>query len=307
MRAVVMTGYGGLDVLSVANVPDPKAGLNEVVVDIHAASVNAADCKVRAGVVNYSEISFPHILGRDFSGVVCATGEGADMRVGEEVFGVCLRGTDGGYAEKIAIPAAIVARKPPKLDHSGATALALTGITAIYGLEDVAKLRPGQHILIQGGAGGVASFAIQLAKYLGAIVTTTASACNHDYVLSLGADQVIDYHRTDFAAAGQIYDVVYDTVGGEVQRRSAAAVKPGGALVFCAPGPETESPSRTDIAILNPVVRRDRAHLDRVSELVATGALRPPSITRFPLADVIEAHRISETRHLRGKLVLAVR
>lgn len=307
MRAVLMTGYGGLDVLRVGNVPDPTAGPNEVVVDIHAASVNAADCKVRAGVTKYSDMSFPHILGRDFSGVVSGTGEGADMQVGEEVFGVCLRGTDGGYAEKIAISAAIVARKPAELDHADAAALAMTGITAIYGIEEVAKLRPGQHILIQGGAGGVAGFAIQLAKHIGAIVTTTASAPNHDYVLSLGADHVIDYHRTDFTRTGQIYDVVYDTVGGTTQRPSAAVVKPGGKLVFCAPGPEAESPSRDDIAVLNPVVTRDRAHLDRISELLVVGAVRPPNITRFPLEDVTEAHRISETRHLQGKLILAVR
>jgi NADPH:quinone reductase-like Zn-dependent oxidoreductase len=307
MRAVLMMGIGGLDVLRVGEVADPKAGPGEVVVDIRAASVNGADAKVRAGLTKYEHISFPHILGRDFSGVVSAAGECADLEVGEHVFGVCVRGTDGGYAEKIAIASSILARKPPALDHAEAAALALTGLTAIYGLEDVGQLRPGQEILVQGGAGGVGSFAVQLAKHLGAVVTATASARNHDYVKSLGADGVIDYRQSDFTALGERYDVVYDTVGGDVQRRSAAVLKPGGRLIYCAPGPETKSPSRSDIEIVNPAVVRDRGHLDRISDLVAAGAIRLPTITRFPLEGAIEAQRISETRHLQGKLVLEMR
>lgn len=307
MRAVLMMGYGGLDVLRVADVPDPTAGPGEVVVDIRAASVNSADCKVRSGATLYDNIAFPHILGRDFSGVISAAGEGSDLRVGQDVFGVAVRGVDGGQAEKIAIAAALVADKPAELDYAEAAALALTGITAIYAIEDVAHLEPNQQILIQGGAGGVASFAIQLAKHHGAIVTTTASSQNHDYVRSLGADEVIDYHRTDFTTLSERFDVVYDTVGGEVQRRSAAVVKSGGKLVYCAPGPEGTSPSRDDIEVLNPQVRRDRTHLDRITELVAIGAIRPPALTRFPLDQVVEAHRISESRHLQGKLVLEMR
>lgn len=307
MRAALMVGYGGLDVLRVAEVPDPTARPGEVVVDIHAASINAADAKVRAGETRYDDIVFPHILGRDFSGVVSAAGEGADLQVGQEVFGVCVRGVDGGQAEKIAIAAAIVARKPAAIDHAEAAALSLTGITAIYAIEDVAQLKAGQRILIQGGAGGVGSFAIQLAKHLGAIVTTTASAQNHEYVRSLGADEVIDYNITDFTTVGQQYDVVYDTVGGEVQRRSAAVVKPGGKLVYCAPGPEGTSPSRNDIEVLCPAVVRDRGHLDRISELLEIGAVRPPTLTRFPLDQIVEAQRISEGRHLQGKLVLEMR
>ncbi|MBM9465943.1 NADP-dependent oxidoreductase [Nakamurella leprariae] len=307
MRAVLMSGYGGTEVLQVAEVPDPIAGAGEVVVDIHAASVNAADAKVRAGVTVYDDMSFPHILGRDFSGVVSTVGDGADLRPGDEVFGVCLRGTDGGYAERIVIPAAIVARKPTGIDHTGAAALALAGVTAIYGLEDAGELHRGQHVLIQGGAGGVAGFAIQLAKFLGAEVTTTCSANNADYVTQLGADHVIDYHRTDFTTLGARFDLVYDTVGGEVQRRSATVVRPGGRLVYCAPGPEGRSPSRDDIGVIHPEVRRDRAHLDRVTELVTTGAVRLPTITSFPLDQVADAHRLSESRHLQGKLVLRMR
>jgi NADPH:quinone reductase-like Zn-dependent oxidoreductase len=159
--------------------PDPVAGAGEVVVDIHAASVNAADYKVRLGSYN-SKLKFPYILGRDFSGVVAKRGKGVtDLAVGDEVFGVCDAGIEGCYAEKVAIKAAIIAKKPDLLTHAQAAAMALTSLTAIWALEDTAQLKAGETILIQGGAGGVAGFAIQLAKHIGARVITTASPSNH--------------------------------------------------------------------------------------------------------------------------------
>ena len=154
-------------------------------------------CGWEAGRSNLSR--FPHILGRDFSGVVSAVGPGVtDLAVGDAVFGVCDQGIEGAYAEKIAIKAAIIAKKPDRLGHAEAAAMALTSLTALWALEDTAQLKAGETILIQGGAGGVAGFGIQLAKHLGATVITTASASNHDYVRGLGADRVIDYNAEDF-------------------------------------------------------------------------------------------------------------
>jgi NADPH:quinone reductase-like Zn-dependent oxidoreductase len=194
MKAMLLTGHGGPEMLRNGDAPDPMPALDEIVVDVHADSVNAADYKVRMGGRGYN-LRFPHILGRDFSGVVAKTGEGvADFAVGDPVFGVLDAGVEGAYAEKLAIRAAIVARKPDRLSHLQAAAMALTGITAIWAIEDTAQLRAGETILIQGGAGGVAGFAIQLAKYLGATVVTTTSAANVDYVHSLGADRVVDYN-----------------------------------------------------------------------------------------------------------------
>jgi len=185
--------------------------------------------------------------------------------------------------------------------------LALTGLTALWAVEDTAKLKRGETILIQGGAGGVASVAIQLAKHLGATVVTTASRANHDYVRGLGADRVIDYATQDFTTAAPPCDVVFDTVGGDVQTRSYKVLKPGGRLVWIAAGPPGAKPPRQDVETLRPDVRRDRAHLERLLQLVAAGAIRPPAITRYKLADVVQAHRISDSRHLQGKLVLQVR
>jgi NADPH:quinone reductase-like Zn-dependent oxidoreductase len=307
MKAILLTGHGGPEKLVYGDAPDPVAGPDEVVVDIHAASVNAADYKVRLGSYD-SKLKFPYILGRDFSGTVAARGAAVgDLAVGDAVFGVCDAGIEGAYAEKIAIKAAIIAKKPDRLGHAEAAAMALTSLTAIWALEDTAKLKAGETILIQGGAGGVAGFAIQLAKHIGATIVTTTSARNADYVRQLGADRVIDYNKEDFTTAAGACDVVFDTVGGDVQVRSYAVLKPGGRLVFIAPTPAGFTPSRKDVAVLRPRVARDRAHLERMIELLDAGAVWPPAITRYKLADAAEAHRVSEGRHLQGKLVLMVR
>jgi NADPH:quinone reductase-like Zn-dependent oxidoreductase len=306
MKAAYIQKFGGPEVLQYGDLPDPSAGPGQIVVDTVAASINGADWKVRAG--GYDQATFPLILGRDFSGVVGALGAGvADLRVGDEVFGVLEGGRDGTYAEKIAVGAAIVAKKPSALSHVDAAALALTGLTALVAVEDTLKLKSGETILIQGGAGGVASFAIQLAKHLGARVITTASAANRDYVRGLGADEVIDYNTTDFSKVVSNADAVFDTVGGDVALRSFAVLKPGGRAAFIASGAQAPKPDRSDVKSLRPAVGRDRAHLERIAELYRAGAVRPPPVTLYNLADAAKALRVSESRHLKGKLVLKVR
>jgi NADPH:quinone reductase-like Zn-dependent oxidoreductase len=307
MKAAFIEQHGGPEVLKFGEMPDPVAGSGEVVVDIVAASVNGADWKVREG--KSGQLSrFPYILGRDFAGVVAAVGNGVkDLHIGDDVFGVCDVGQEGAYAEKIAIKAAIVARKPDHLSHVDAAALALAGLTAISTVEDTLQLKAGETILIQGGAGGVASFAIQLAKHLGARVITTASAANHDYLRQIGADEIIDYNAVDFAKVVTDCDAVFDTVGGDVALRSFAVLKPGGRAAFIASGAQAPKPDRSDVVALRPSVGRDRPHLERIVALVANGAVRPPEVTRYELSDAVAAHRLSESRHFRGKLVFLVR
>ena len=307
MKAVYIERHGGPEELKLGDLPDPVAGRGEVVVDIHAASVNGADWKVRSGQ-SYRQTQFPHVLGRDFSGVVSGLGEGvADFRVGDAVFGVCEADREGAYAEKIAVKSVIVASKPASISHVDAANLALTGLTALVAVEDTLKLKAGETILIQGGAGGVAAFAIQLAKRIGARVTTTASAANHAYVRGLGADAIIDYNAQDFTKAVSGCDAVFDTVGGDVAQRSFAVLKPGGRAAFIASGPQAPKSPRDDVTSLRPNVTRDRPHLERIVALVGSGAIRHPEVTLFPLAEAAAAHRVSEGRHFRGKLVLTVR
>jgi len=307
MKAAFIERHGGPDVLKFGDMPDPVAAAGEIVVDIVAASVNGADWKVREG--KSGQLSrFPYILGRDFSGVVSAAGAGVtDLRVGDEVFAVCDVGQEGAYAEKIAIKAPIVAKKPGQLSHVDAAALALAGLTAICTVEDTLKLKAGETILIQGGAGGVASFAIQLAKHLGARVITTASAPNHDYLRKIGADEIIDYNAMDFTRVVKDCDAVFDTVGGDVAQRSFSVLKPGGRAAFIASGPQAPKPDRGDVVALRPNVGRDRPHLERIVALVAQGAVRPPEVTRYRLSEAVAAHRLSESRHFRGKLIFLVR
>ena len=308
MKAIIMDRHGGLDVLRYGDMPDPVADAGEVVVDIHAASINAADVKVREGSSHGTVPKFPHVLGRDFSGVVGSLGAGVtDFKVGDEVFGVLAARREGTYAEKVAEKAAILCRKPGNLSHVEAAALALTGLTALVSIEDTIKLRRGETILIQGGAGGVAGYAIQLAKHIGARVITTASTENHAYVKSLGADQVIDYKNEDFTKIVKDVDAVFETVGGEVTTRSFAVVKSGGRIASIGSGPTAPPSPRADVQSLRPAVGRDRPHLERIVHLHATGAVRVPETRVFPLREAVEAQRISEGRHLRGKLVLTMR
>jgi NADPH:quinone reductase-like Zn-dependent oxidoreductase len=174
-------------------------------------------------------------------------------------------------------------------------------------VEDTLKLRSGGTILIQGGAGGVASFAIQLAKHLGAYVVTTAGAANLTYVRDIGADEVIDYRATDFGKVVNNCDAVFDTVGGDVALRSFAVLKPGGRAAFIASGAKPRKPDRSDVTALRPTVGRDQAHLDRIAEFYQAGAVRPPHVTLYSLSEAVEALRVSEARHLKGKLVFKVR
>ena len=307
MKAAFFMKTGGPEVLQYGEVPDPVACPGQVLVDVHAASVNGADWKVRAG--SYAPITrFPYVPGRDFSGMVAALGAGVtDFKAGDPVFGVVEQVADGCYAEKLAIRSAIVARKPEALSHVEAAALALIGLTALVSVEDTLKLKRGETILVQGGAGGVASFAIQLAKHIGARVITTASPANHDYLRKLGADQIIDYTREDFTKVVSGCDAVFDTVGGDVANLSFAVLQPGGRAAFIGSGASAPISPRSDVASLRPKVGRDRAHLERIVALVAAGAVRVPETRIYPLSEAAAAHRVSEGRHLRGKLVFKVR
>jgi NADPH:quinone reductase-like Zn-dependent oxidoreductase len=306
MKAAYFMKHGGPEVMQYGEVADPVAGPGQILIDVHAASVNGADWKVRAG--SYAPITqFPYIPGRDFSGIVAVLGTGvSEFAIGDAVFGVCEAPQEAAYAEKVAIRSAIVARKPDSISHTDCAAVALIGLTALCSVEDTLKLKAGETILIQGGAGGVASFAVQVAKHIGARVITTASKVNHDYLRRLGADQVIDYNAEDFTKVVSGCDAVFDTVGGDVTQRSFAVLRPGGRAAFIGSGQTAPVSPRPDVTSLRPKVGRDRAHLERIVALVTSGAVRVPEIKIYALSDAAAAHKVSEGRHLRGKLVFKV-
>ncbi|MHC8509715.1 MAG: NADP-dependent oxidoreductase [Rhodospirillales bacterium] len=307
MKAAVITANGGPEVFDHRTMPDPVPAPGEVLIDVVNASVNGADWKVRTGQID-PITAFPYILGRDFSGRVAGLGEGATgFSEGDAVFGVCDRGREGAYAEKLVIKADLLCAKPDWLSFEHAAAVALTGLTALVSVEDSIKLKPGETILIEGGAGGVGGFAVQLAKHIGATVLTTCSTKNLGYVRGLGADRVIDYTAEDVEAAAKGADAVFDTVGGEAAARAYKVLRPGGRAAFIASGLQAPPTPSDAVTGLRPLVRRDRPHLERILALLKSGAVTAPEITLYDLKDAAEAHRVSESRRLRGKLVFRAR
>ena len=309
MKAVQIDKFGGPEVLQVRDIPVPDPGPGDTLIDIYSATVNPADWKSRnGGYTKPAEGFFPHTLGRDFSGVVRALGDAAEgLQVGDQVYGVTPQGADGAYAEVICIAADLVGLKPTAVDHDQAAALSLTTLTAMIALEDTAHLGSGQKLLVQGGAGGVGSIAIQLGNQLGADVITTASPGNHDYVKSLGAHKVIDYNTIDFTEVLSDIDVVFDTVGGEVHGRSYSVLKPGGKVVWIGGQPQGFTAPRDDVEILRPDVQRSRHYMDRISDYITGGVLKTPEMQFMGLDDIRAAHELSATGHVRGKIVLKVR
>lgn len=307
MKAIAIEKYGGPEVLKPMDVPRPVLRSDDVLVEVHATSVNPVDWKVRRGLMKERmPYEFPLVLGWDVSGVVKEAGpEARTLRPGDAVYGRSDITRNGAYAEFIAVRENLLAPKPRELNHEEAAALPLAGQTALQVLE-TAGLRSGQKILIHGGAGGVGSLAIQMAKAMGAQVTATAGAGNRDFVKSLGAE-FIDYQSEDFTGRLSDLDVVFDTVGGETLKRSPAVLKSGGIVVSIVEKPDSarisDQGKRSAYVFLEP----DRRKLDEITKLIQRGALRPTISAVLPLEEARRAHEMSEGRHVRGKLVLRVR
>lgn len=303
MMAVTLPRLGGPEVLRIEKVPAPTSAAGKIIVDIRAASVNPVDWKVRSGKFPM-KLQFPHILGRDFSGVVSDVGEGVNFAIGDAVFGVTPRGIEGAYAEKISISSHLITLKPDVLTHAQAAAISLAGITALVAIEDTLKVTRNEKVLIQGGAGGVGSMAVQIARHLGAKVVATASERNHAYLRALGAKQVIDYNHESVPENLGDCDAVLDTIGGYTVADSFAALKPDGRAAFICGGPTAPEPLRVGITSLRPVVERSHTLMQRLADYSESGAIRAPALTIFPMREVQRAHELSQAGHVRGKIVL---
>jgi len=310
MKALVHDDYCGLDGLRLDTLPDPTPGPDDVLIEVHAAGINPIDWKVRAGHMRARfDLAFPDVPGRDVSGVVIGTGENVtDLKNGDAVFGVCPPNRWGSHAELVTAEAAILGIKPSGISHLEAASIALVGCTALSALEKTVTIDAGMRVLIHAGAGGVGAFSIQYCKSRGATVYATCSGRNTDYVLGLGADEAIDYTLGDFAEGLSDLDVVYDTMGGDTHVRSRAILKSGGMLVClnAAPVPD-DAPARDDITIDTPLVTYDRQDNERLAELIVTRAVQPSVGTVFFFSDAMDAYRLSETGHARGKVVLRMK
>ncbi len=306
MKAVRVLKYGGPEQLRVENVPIPPAGPGEVLVRVRATSVNPFDYKLASGA--YKEampMPMPYSPGGDFAGVVEAVGEGVtNVRKGEAVFG---NSPYGAYAQFVVAPAGGVAGKPAALSDVEAASVPVAGQTAWQGLFDHGQLAAGQTVLIHAAAGGVGSFAVQLAHWKGARVLATASAANADYLRSLGADGAIDYRATRFETVARDVDVVLDLVGGETQSRSVAVLKGGGHLISTTSPPSDlvkAEAAKRGIQAQMMVMQASTANLQKLAELLEAGKIRTVVAKTYPLADASRAWSEAMAGHTRGKVVL---
>ncbi|MBI3345301.1 MAG: NADP-dependent oxidoreductase [Gammaproteobacteria bacterium] len=308
MKAVRIHEYGGPEVLRLEDAPVPVPAAGEVLIRVHAAGINPVDWKIREGRLRGRvEHRLPLVLGWDVAGVIEVLGPGVTLfKIGDALYARPDIARDGGYAEYIAVRASEVALKPKSLDFIHAAAVPLAGLTAWQALFDAAKLAAGQSILIHAGAGGVGSYAVQFAHWKGARVIATASARNADLVRSLGADQVIDYTQTRFEDEVQDLDVVFDTVGEEVQQRSWQVLKKGGILVSILALTVPDDAAARGLRSAYVFVQPNAAQLGQIAELIDTGHVKPVVEIVLPLSEVRRAHILSQSRHARGKIVLRV-
>ncbi len=315
MRAVVIDRFGGPEVLTVRDLPASEPGPGQVRVAVHAAGTNPVDAFNRNDGT-WARISPPVVLGYDASGVVDALGPGvADFAAGDDVFYMAeLFGQpQGTYAEYHVVDAGIVARKPRGLSHVEAAAIPLAGSTAYEVVARRLAVQPGEWVLMHGAAGGVGSFAVQIAAARGARVIGVASAHHHDFLRALGAVACIDYHTRDVAAAalaaadGPI-DVIADLVGGDALLRSLPAVRPfARAATIAGVNGELYPACDANLTLHCVLVLHNRAVLEALSDLVERGLLRPVVDLVLPLDEAERAHRRLDSGHGRGKVVLTVR
>jgi NADPH2:quinone reductase len=315
MRAVVTRGWGGTEVFEERDLPRPEAGPGEVLVRVVASGTNPVDAKIRAAG-DWSRIKPPAVLGYDAAGVVEAVGPGvADFAAGDEVFYTpeIFGNQLGTYAELNVVPARILARKPRRVSFEAAAAVPLAGGTAYEAIVRRLAVRPGETVLIHGGAGGVGSFAVQIARASGARVIATAGAENLDTVRRLGAEVAIDYRKEDAAAvalretAGVGVDAVFDTAGGDNIAKSIGATRPFGRLatILTATG-DLSALTFKNLALHGIFLVRERDRLDALARLIDQGKVEPLVEEVLPLAEVGRAHQRLDSGHGRGKIVLRV-
>lgn len=300
--------YGGLEVLKFEEAPCPRPQAGEVLIRVRAAGVNPVDWKVRKGdAKNLLKHSLPLIPGWDVSGIVVATGrEVQRLKVGDEVYSLLDIYRNGAYAEYAVMRESAVALKPSSIDDIHSAAIPMAALTAWQSLFHAGGLQAGQKVLIHGAAGGVGSFAVQLARWKGAYVIGTASGENRHFLSELGADEIIDYRRTSFETVVHGADVVLDTIGGDTLLRSWGVLGVNGILVSIADQPSPEEALKRDVRQAFVFTMPMATELAEIAALVDAGRLRPVVDTVVPLAEARRAQMLSQSGHTHGKIVLQV-
>lgn len=311
MKAAIIEQFGKADQLKVADRPLPVAGRGEVLIRVKAAGLNPVDTKIRAGThISCKDLTLPAILGKEVSGIVVEAGEEAGgLLPGDEVF--AFLPSNGGFAQYVAAPSQWVIRKPANVSFETAAAASLAGLTAYQAIHAHLELGGKERVLIQAAAGGVGHLAVQFAKRTGAHVSGTASDRNHDFLVDLGVDQVINYKTERFEEKASGVDAVLDAMGGEVLYRSIACVKPGGRVV-CLPSATRDDPravalaNERNVQLIWPMMKPDRDQLQQLARLLEQNKLHVEVSRTFPLEEIVDAHRAVESHRTRGKLALVM-
>jgi NADPH:quinone reductase-like Zn-dependent oxidoreductase len=332
MKAFFIDRYGKQNG-TIGEVPDPAVGVHDVLIQVHATSVNPLDSKIRTGefklILPYT---FPLVLGNDLAGVVVRTGSAVKrFKPGDEVYARPPEARIGTFAELIAVNENALALKPSNLDMAEAASVPLAALTAWQALVETAQVKKGQKVLIHAGSGGVGTFAIQLAKHLGAFVATTTSTANVEWVKALGADVVIDYKQQDFANELRDFDVVLNSLGADVLEKSVKVLKPGGQLISLSGPPTAEFAQEQGLSwmlrqvmrLLSSGIRRkarkhgvsyaflfmraDGVQLQRITSLIEAGVIKPVIDRSFPFESTAEALRYVEQGRSKGKVTITIK
>jgi alcohol dehydrogenase len=313
MKSVQINRYGGGEVIEInQNIPEPTVSAGKVLVNVKAAGVNPADWKIReGGLQQMIQLKFPSTLGMDFSGIIKQVGEGvsnSEFNQGDEVYGQAgvINGGSGAFAEMALAKTESIANKPKRLSHAEAAALPLVGVSAWRALMENIGLSKGRRILIHGGAGGIGSIAIQLAKHLGAYVATTVSTNDKQFVQQLGADEVIDYKTENFEDMLHDYNSVFDTVGGETYKRSFKVLKKGAIIVSMLEQPNPQLMDQHGVKAIFQFTQADRERLTKVAKWVDQNNIKVNVDKTFSLDEAGKALDYQKDVHPRGKVALTV-
>lgn len=311
MKAIVIEEYGDKNTLVEKDIETPKISENQVLVEVHATSINPIDWKVREGYLKEMlPFEFPIILGWDASGVVVEAGSDVtDFKVGDRVFTRPATTNRGTYAEYLAVDSNLLAKMPKEMSFEEAASTPLAGLTAWQCLVDFGNIQDDSKVLIHAGAGGVGIFAIQIAKSLGAYVATTASENNIEFLTSLGADEVINYKENDFSEVLNGFDLVLDSMGGDIQSKSYKVLKENGKLVSIVQPPSEEEAASFNTTAGFVWLEPNGKQLQKLANLYVEDKVKPVigKIFDFSEQSLKDAHDLSETHHARGKIVIRVK
>lgn len=310
MKAAQIKDYGDVSVISINEIDQPTVSEGQVLLEVYAASINPFDTTVRAGYVKDAiPLQFPITLGGDVAGIITEISEGVmHVAVGDKVYGQAsvVAGNSGAFAEYAVTAASQVAKMPEGLDFTQAASLPLVAVSALQAVKEHISLQPNQKIFIHGGAGGIGTIAIQIAKNIGAHVATTATAEGLEYVKQLGADEVIDYKTQDFAEVLQGFDAVFDCVGGDDFSKSLTVLKPGGIAVSMPTEPDRAKAAELGVKAIHQSTKVTTAKLNDLRLLVETGVISPQVDKLFPLTQIKEAFQARESGTVRGKIVIKI-